>query len=83
MDIRDICIKYLEKNGYDGLCSGDCACLISDLMPCGEPNVNCDPGYKIPCPGPESCPNDGDCPWHITTKKPNMPGESPTTPKGD
>ena len=50
MDAKDIVIKWLEENGYDGLFeSGECACVISDLMPCNsECALNCEPGYSVP-----------------------------------
>lgn len=69
MRIQEIVEKYLKDNGYDGLtCSGVCGCEVGDLFPCGEPE-NCEAGYKVPCPGPADCPADGDCPFHISTKK--------------
>lgn len=73
MDIREICAEWLEKNGYDGLCTGQCSCEISNLIPCEVPSVTCEAGYKIPCPGPEECSADGDCPWHISPTKPENP----------
>ncbi len=70
MNLREIAKKWLEDNGYDGLSNENCGCELSDLMPCDEPQDNCEAGYKVPCPGPELCPADGDCPWHISPKKP-------------
>jgi len=71
MNIQEIVKKWLEENGYDGLGSEDCGCELSDLMPCDEPHISdCAAGYKVPCPGPEDCPADGGCPFHISTKKP-------------
>lgn len=70
MDAKDIVATWLKDNWYDGLYTDDCGCEISELMPCGEFGVMCEPGYKVPCSGPESCPADGDCPWHISGKKP-------------
>jgi hypothetical protein len=47
--VKDIVKQYLEinKNNYDGLCndSGECACLKSDLAPCGNMAQECMPGY--------------------------------------
>lgn len=51
--------KKLQDGGFDGLfVSGECACEICDLMPCGvaerdddEEWVNgCEPGYKVADP---------------------------------
>jgi len=45
---KEIVTEWLEKNGYDGLCQEDyeCACELSDLMPCGETWPTCLAGYK-------------------------------------
>jgi len=51
MTIREIITEHLKANGFDGLCNpyGDCGCLLGDLMPCDEPDVDeCQPGYKGP-----------------------------------
>lgn len=73
MNIRNIVEKWLIDNGYEGLAGNECGCEVGDLMPCEYPSfADCEPGYKVPCPGPEGCWADGDCPWHI----------SPTKPKG-
>ncbi len=65
--------KYLKDNGYDGLfCSEEpCACLISDIAPCGEPNGECEAGYKTACDGSAYC--DGKCEFHICRDKPAEP----------
>ncbi len=62
--------EYLEKNKYDGLLdfTGDCACELSDLAPCGEMGGGCEAGYKTKC-NPEDCPMDGDCDFHIAEFK--------------
>ena len=70
MTVREIVKQYLQENGYDGLYYNSCACEISDLMPCGEYFADCKPGYKIPCPGPESCALGGECLFHIGPKRP-------------
>ena len=70
MNIRQIVERWLRSNKYDGLGDDECGCEVDDLMPCDNPNIfTCAPGYKVPCPGPEDCPADGDCPWHISTSK--------------
>ena len=70
INTKGIVKAYLKKNGFDGLVNedNDCGCEISDLMPCMEAMENCEPGYKGKC-DPETCPADGDCDWHISTKK--------------
>jgi len=51
MDVKGIIKKYLEGNGYDGLCNlkigwEGCACFIDDLFPCGiDCCLDCQPGY--------------------------------------
>jgi hypothetical protein len=47
MNLQEIVKKYLEENGYDGLCDSDteCACRLDDLMPCGEPGICCEAGH--------------------------------------
>ena len=68
--IQDIVKEWLTENSYEGLCNDDCGCEVADLMPCDQPNPYlCEAGYKIPCPGPEDCKADGDCPWHISPNK--------------
>ena len=51
MNVEQIVKDHLTKNGYDGLCTKGCGCIISDLAPClayagssipGE----CNPGYR-------------------------------------
>jgi len=48
MDIKQIVIKYLQENGFDGLVEkwSECGCEIPDLMPCDNPSTDCVPGYK-------------------------------------
>jgi len=76
MTIEEIVKAWLESNGYDGLFYDNfaCGCELNDLMPCGVPYLGCSAGYKVPCPGPEKCENDGDCPWHICETKPKGGG---------
>ena len=69
MEIRQIVEQWLRANGYDGLTTVDCGCVVDDLMPCGEYVADCEAGYKVPCLGGGDCPADGDCPWHISTSK--------------
>jgi len=50
MNVRQIVGQWLKKNGYDGLySSSECACIVDDLMPCGEYYSDCESGYRYPC----------------------------------
>lgn len=46
--IEEIVTKYLKKNNYDGLCNSGlkCQCVLTELMPCERPLINCKAGYK-------------------------------------
>ena len=72
MAVRDIIKKWLVDNGYDGLCGEECGCLLDDLMTCEEGwALECEPGYKVPCPGPDKC--EYDCKdWHVRKTKPEV-----------
>ncbi len=47
-DVQDIIIKFLDENGFDGLCNGDieCGCHKSDIAPCGSDCMGCEPAYQ-------------------------------------
>lgn len=50
MNIKEITIDWLKKNGYTGLCSPEleCGCPLEDLMLCGN-NIEvtaCEAGYE-------------------------------------
>jgi hypothetical protein len=50
VDVKEIVKKYLEDNGYGGLCNceGDCGCTLDDLMPCYAEGVeHCQAGYRV------------------------------------
>ena len=65
----DIIKAYLIDDEFDGLSCDECCCEVKDLAPCGNESFwTCEPGYKVPCPGPEYCSAEGDCPWHIEAK---------------
>jgi hypothetical protein len=64
LELRDIVRKYLKDHGLDGLGCEDCSCGIDDLMPCGEPRIDCKAGYLMPCPEDCEFHEDG-CDWHI------------------
>ncbi len=71
MNLKEIAKEWLIANGYDGLYGDSCGCELADLMSCYDwMDQNCSAGYKVSCPGPEDCPADGDCPWHIQELKP-------------
>ncbi len=72
-NLRDVVQKHLRDNGFGGLWCPDepCGCQIDDLWPCNEDGkYDCEPGYKVPCPGLPDCPHDADCDWHISGEKP-------------
>ncbi len=73
MTCNDIIVQYLKYNGFDGLCGDECCCVIEDLSPfdCCDWK-DCEPGYKIPCPGEGKCDYDEyGCDYHMSTKKDN------------
>lgn len=47
MTVHEIVKKYLIENGYDGLYTDDCGCLVEDLMPCSCDCSYCNAGYKV------------------------------------
>ncbi|MBD3197995.1 MAG: hypothetical protein GF317_23295 [Candidatus Lokiarchaeota archaeon] len=63
MTCKDIVIKYLKDNGYDGLASNVCGCNIEDFNACDETFENCKPGY-------ETEDETGEFSYIITTEKP-------------
>jgi len=65
MTLRQLVQSALGERGYDGLYNeaGQCACEASDLAPCGHPNLDCEPGYRVPC----DC---GDHGFHVVTVTP-------------
>ncbi len=61
--VIEIIESWLDFFNYDGLYLPDeCACLKSDLGPCGDIQNECTAGYKQDAP--EDCP----CDWHIGSK---------------
>lgn len=50
MTTLEIIEKYLEENGFDGLCSpGKCACKTGDLATCYNIEPDCEAGYLDKC----------------------------------
>ena len=71
MNLKEIAIKYLKENGYDGLWCENCACELSDLMPCDDwISADCQAGYKTVYD--KECPCGEGCDWHIGLKKPEV-----------
>ena len=58
--VLEIVRAHLKQNGFDGLSNedGECACIFSDLAPCGEMSQKCRAGYRRLC----DC---GDHDYHI------------------
>ena len=58
MNVKDIVIEYLKKNGFDGLCGAGCWCGLEDaLMPCDvNAAFECEPAIKVK-PDCEKCEN--------------------------
>lgn len=50
MTVKEIVKKYLEENGFDGLCCDRCSgCALGDLMNCDLGKPDCKPGYGHDC----------------------------------
>ena len=47
-NVTEIAKQYLKQNGYSGLFHRDteCGCPLDDLLLCGEPAYECEPGYQ-------------------------------------
>ncbi len=74
MNIKEIVIKYLRDNGYDGMYCPDepCGCELSDLAPCGcECWEDCLPGVKKEYKASDKCGCDGEGTdhWHIQPRE--------------
>ena len=61
MNLREVVTKWLQDNNYDGLAGYHCGCELDDLMPCGMPDIECQPGYKTTCPGEDKCSHSEEC----------------------
>jgi hypothetical protein len=53
MTLKEIVEQYLRQNGFDGLYTDECGCLLDDLFPCSAPAVDCQAGYKTMGCSPE------------------------------
>ena len=51
MNVKEIIIRHLEDNNFEGLLNrdGGCGCIKDDLAPCDNMNNDCEPGYKKEC----------------------------------
>lgn len=49
MTVKEIIIKYLDDNSYDGLCNDNCGCSKDDLVPCGSIQEDCNTAYRCEC----------------------------------
>jgi len=64
VDVKKIVEEYLTKHNFEGLWSDECACILSDLMPCDEWGIaKCEPGHIMSCP--ENC---GEHDFHVGRK---------------
>ena len=73
MDVTMMVEHYLRANGFDGLYQADCcACLLDDLVPCGEITGACEAGYKDADGCGASC-SVGGCDFHVGPSKPPEP----------
>lgn len=70
LEIKEIVRGFLFQNGFDGLfSSNECGCLaMENFMPCDKPRIDCEAGYKMPCPG-EDCELEGKCDFHVGPEK--------------
>ena len=51
MNVTEIVLEYLKREGYDGLCKDECGCTVDDFMPCGGEYIDdCEPAYKLDIP---------------------------------
>ena len=48
--LQPLVLQTLDRDGYHGLYNLklDCDCYLNDLMPCGDPCMECCPGYLQP-----------------------------------
>lgn len=66
MNLRKYLTMHLSIDGYDGLCvPGTCGCGYDgstwDLMPCGNPSLECEPAWHCKCAETPECTDHGHC----------------------
>lgn len=47
--VREILIKWLKQNRFDGLANGPddpCGCGLDDIAPCWQDILGCNPAYR-------------------------------------
>jgi hypothetical protein len=51
MKCKEIIIKYLKENNFDGLCNPEmeCGCGLDDSCPCCYGIDECEPAYLVKC----------------------------------
>ena len=75
VNVREIVTAYLREHGYDGLCNGDCGCILGDgFIPCSDAIDTCEPGHRVPCASDNSIWGDG---WRV------VPGKRPESKEID
>lgn len=68
--VTDMINTYLADHEYDGLyLEGECACMIYDLAPCGQIQLECQAGYLGP--------GEGDCEFSIGAERDPLPDVPP------
>ncbi|MEN6492609.1 MAG: hypothetical protein ABFC85_11530 [Rectinema sp.] len=61
MTPKEVIVKYLQGNGFDGLAGEDCGCGLDDLAPCESCNTfECSPAYRTMCDGNPKPDEDGE-----------------------
>lgn len=73
MKVWEILRDYLICHGFTGLVNDtrECGCEVTDLGPCGEGFLDCEPGYKVNCT--TDCDHDFEYEpgnWHIQVEDP-------------
>lgn len=68
MTIAEIIADWLRAHGYDGLTDGDCACELTDLLPCSRgviPTI-CRAGHRV-----KGCTSEcgHQCDYHIVAEE--------------
>ena len=74
MTVKDMIVARLKFGGFDGLFGPECACQITDLVPCSDDCSGCQPGYKVMCtPKCDETHEYFSGSWHIQAEKPKTP----------
>ena len=74
LDVKEIVVRFLKDNGFDGLYNYYCGCNVNDLMPCGMVQDNCKAGYFLDKSRCKECVYLGDCDSYcVIVPNKNMP----------